>query len=114
MPRWQRIHLSLCAFLCAYALVYAAVDYLRLPRLVYVPHARAFRFHDAPPGALEMAYFGMWLWALLAGVAAGGAVYLALGRKKTPVSSRGLGLGVAWSVTALVLAGAFYTWHNWP
>jgi hypothetical protein len=98
----------------AYALAYTMVTYLRLPRLVYLPHARAFTFHAEPAGPLEMGYVGMWLWALLAGLAAGGIAWALLGRRRAEASPRALGLGVAWSMTAILIAGAFYTWHNWP
>jgi hypothetical protein len=114
MPRWQRAHLAACAFVIAYALCYVGVDYLGLPRLVYLPHARGFVLSSSPPGPLEMGYVGLWSWALGAGLLAGGLLWLALGRRQSAVGSRALGLGTAWTVTAVLVAGTYYTWHNWP
>jgi hypothetical protein len=114
MPRWQRAHLSAGAFLIAYALTYVAVDYLRLPRLVYLPHARAFELRTSPAGPLEMGYIGAWLLALATGALLALVLWFALGRRRAPVGPRALGLITAWSLTAVAIAGAYYTWHNWP
>jgi len=94
--------------------MYVAVDYLHLPRLVYLPHARAFTVTSAPPSPLEMGYIGIWLWSMAAGLASALAAWLLLGRRRTPASDPTLGLTTAWTITALLLAAAYYTWHNWP
>ena len=114
IPRWQRAHLTACAFLITYALTYVAVDYLGLPRPVYQPHLRRFVVTSNRPGPLEMGYVGGWAWALGLALVVAGVLALALGRRRAPVGSRALGLATAWAITALLVAGAYYTWHNWP
>ena len=114
MPRWHRAYLVACAFVTAYALGYAAADYLRLPRLTYHQHARLLRW-EAPGGAsIPSGYLGLWLWALAAGLAAAALAWAAGRLRRAPLSPRALALGAAWSLTAAALAGAYRAWHNWP
>jgi hypothetical protein len=40
--------------------------------------------------------------------------FAALRWRRSALSERTLGLWLAWTVTAVVIAVAYYTWHNWP
>lgn len=114
MPRWQRAWIAACAGVAAWCLTYLAVDYLRLPRLFYYQHARVWRLEARPAGPLPSGYVGLWAWAAVAGVAVAAAAWLASGWRRRPLGERTLGLAAAWAFTAFGLAGAYYSWHNWP
>jgi hypothetical protein len=108
---WQRGTAAACAGTIAFCLAYVAVDYLKLPRLVYEPVTRELSM-GLPEGPVAMAYVGLWLWASLAGFAVAGVTWLALGARK--VGDGALALLTAWAATAFVVAGAYHAWHNWP
>jgi hypothetical protein len=112
MPRWQRLTLSSCAALVAYMLVYVGVDYARLPRLTHFQLEHRFRVGVHP--GLPSGYVGYWSWALAAGLVAGGLAWVALGLRRVPAGERTVGLALAWTVTATLLAIGYYTWNNWP
>jgi hypothetical protein len=113
LPGWQRVQLAACAGVIAYMLAYVATDYAALPHLYYRPHQRDWQLAGRLSG-LPAGYVGLWLWATLAGLAAGGLTHVGLRWRRAPVSDRALALWLAWTVTAVVLALAYYTWHNWP
>jgi glycerol uptake facilitator-like aquaporin len=114
MARWQRVFLAACGGVIAYTLAYVIVDYARLPRLVYFQHERELQLRTRVSDPLPSAYVGMWLWALLAGVVVAAAIWIATRWRRREASQRTLGLMMAWSITSLALAGAYYTWNNWP
>ncbi len=113
MPRWQRVYLAACAAVIAHALAYAAVDYGKLPHLAYFQLERRLELVRTAPG-LPSGYIGLWLWALAAGALAAAATWLATRLRRSPVSTRALGLAAAWAGTALVLAAGWVVWSNWP
>jgi hypothetical protein len=113
MPRWQRIFLASCVANIGFALGYVGADYLRIPRLYYFPHQRAWQLIE-PIGGVPMGYVGLWIWALVVASVAGALTWVALGAKKAPATARALQLFGAWTGTATALALAYFTWNNWP
>ncbi|HKA86996.1 MAG TPA: hypothetical protein VKE22_04985 [Haliangiales bacterium] len=113
MPRWQRVYLTACAGLLAFALGYTLTDYARIPHLFYVPAERAFRLAGNVPGA-ALGYLGQWLWGALAAAAAAAATWVVAGRVRREASGRALGLAFAWAATAIVFAAGYFVWNNWP
>lgn len=114
MPRWQRVYVAWCSAVAAYSVAYAAVDFLRLPRVYHFQIERTFRITNQPGGPLPSGYVGLWLWAIVAGAAVGLLAWAVTWRSTRPLGPRGLGLAAAWALTAVALAGAYYTWNNWP
>jgi hypothetical protein len=104
-----------CAAAIAFTLTYALVDYARLPRLWHDQVARQLRWDTEAGGPQPAGYAGMWLWALAAAALAAGLAWAVLRlRGARPVSPPALGLWVAWTMTAFVLVGAYFTWNLWP
>lgn len=99
------------AALIGFALAYALPIYGRLPLVQYDPVAR--RLFVAPPvPGLPLVYYGLLVWGL-AGAAVAALLAAIVQRSKSP--SRGaLELLAAWTFTALLLVGAYFTWNNWP
>ena len=112
MTRWQRAYLiATCAIIGA-AFAYAACDWGHWPKLQYFPLQERASF--APGPGIAMAYPGIVLWGLGGGVT-GALVGVVLGRLVPRAwSPRTLHLFGAWSITAIVLAGMYYTWNTWP
>lgn len=114
MPTWQRTYVAVCAGVVAFCLIYVAVDYAHLPHLFYYQLERVWRFEARGQGSLPSGYVGLWAWALVAGVAAA-VVAAALTRlRPRPLGEGALTLALAWAGTAFVIAGAYFTWNNWP
>jgi hypothetical protein len=111
MPRWQRVSLTACAAVIAYALTYAGADYAKVPRLFHHQVEHELRLESLGPG-LASGYLGLWLWALGAAVVVAAATWLVAGRRKTPVSARTLTLAAAWAGTAVAIAIGYYVWSN--
>ena len=113
MPRWQRVYLTSCAAVIAYALAYVGVDYGQVPRPYHFQLEHRFvlgvRIQGLPSG-----YVGQWLWALAAALLVAAATWLVAGRRRAPVSDRALGLAAAWAGTAFAIAVGYFTWNNWP
>ena len=113
MPRWQRAYvIAVCAVIGG-AFAYAACDWGQWPRLTYLP-LRGELTMQPPPGALSITYLGVVAWGV-GGAAAGalvGAGLCAIARRAWP--DRALRLFGAWAITALLLAGSYYTWSLWP
>ena len=112
-PRWQRVTLATCAAVIAYLLAYIGTDYARLPRLTYDQLRHEWRL-AAPAGGLPSGYVGQWTWALVAGGLGFAVAYGALRWRRAPLSERALGLALAWTATAVLLALGYFTWMNWP
>ena len=113
MPRWQRAFIIATCALIGGAFAYAACDWGHWPKLTYLPVARQLTMHP-PTGALAMVYVGMVAWGL-GGAAVGALIGVALcvvSRK--PWTDRVLHLFGAWAITAIVLAGCYFTWNQWP
>ena len=116
MPRWQRAFVIAACAVIGGAFAYAACDWGQWPKLAILPATGELTMHP-PAGTLAMSYLGTVAWG--AGGAATGALVGAvlclprvLGRK--PWSDRVLQLFGAWSITAVILTGAYYTWNLWP
>lgn len=113
LPRWQRAYvIAMCAVIGA-ALAYAASNWAHWPTLTYLPVQGEWTMHR-PPGAIAMNYLGVVAWGV-GGAATGtlvGAAVCAVAKK--PLSERIVMLLGAWAITAIVLAGAYFTWSVWP
>ena len=113
MPRWQRAYILATCALIGGAFAYAACDWGRWPVLAYLPLAETTTL-SPPPGAIAITYLGVVAWGL-GGLAVGalvGAGVCAIARKPWP--DRMLQLFGAWAITAILLAGSYYTWNLWP
>ncbi|MFT3699354.1 MAG: hypothetical protein QM831_39770 [Kofleriaceae bacterium] len=110
MPRWQRVFVIASFALIGAAFAYAACDWGQWPRITYLPVAGQLTM-KAPPGAIAMMYFGIIAWGL-GGMVTGalvGAIACRVWNK--PLPDRALQLAGAWAITAIVLAGSYYTWR---
>lgn len=113
MPAWQRAYIIATCAIIGGAFAYAANDWGHWPKLIYRPLTGDLAM-SAPPGAITIGYFGIIAWGL-GGAAVGslvGAMLCAIVKKPWP--DRVLHLFGAWSITAIVLAGSYYTWNLWP
>jgi hypothetical protein len=113
MPRWQRTTFAACAGIIAYALVYAGVDYGKVPHLYHDQLGHRWLL-AAQMSGLPSGYPGLVLWAVLAGLAAAGAAWLITGRRREAASARAVGLAAAWAGTAVAIALGYFAWNNWP
>lgn len=109
----ERVYFMSAAALIGYSLCYALPIYARLPRSIYDPVARRWQWaHNLGP--IPMGYLGQVLWGI------GGASIAALiagaiaSRMTRAPSDRAFGLWAAWSLTAVLLVAAYFTWNNWP
>jgi hypothetical protein len=113
MPRVQRLFVSACAFVTAFALGYVGVDYGKVPHPTYDPLAHGWRLAGRTSG-VPMGYYGLWLYALIAALIVGGAVWLWTGRRSAPARDGTLALLAAWAGTAWAIAAGYFAWMNWP
>ncbi len=112
MPRAYRGYvIAMCAIIGG-SLAYAACDWGRWPRLTYLPLTGELTL--APTTALSITYIGTVAWGLGGGVvgAAAGAVLCWMAPRMWP--QRALQLFGAWAITAILLAGGYFTWSLWP
>lgn len=113
MPRAQRAFVIATCALIGAAFGYAACDWGQWPRLTYLPITGELVLR-APPGSLVMMYFGIIAWGV-GGAACGaiaGVAICSIYRK--PLPEQALQLAGAWAITAILLAGSYYTWSLWP
>lgn len=113
MPRWQRVYLAACAFVIGYALAYALAQWSRWPRLTYFPLERGWALSSGPASPLPMGYVGLVLWGLGGGVVLAAVAWIA-GARLPRLGDRALRLIAAWTLSAFLVAGAFFTWNLWP
>lgn len=113
MPRSQRAFVIAACAVIGGAFAYAACDWGQWPKLAYLPITGGVTMH-APAGALAITYLGNVAWGT--GGAACGAVVGALvcAMVRRPWPDRALQLVGAWAITAILLAGSYYTWSLWP
>lgn len=112
MPRAQRAYvIAMCAIIGG-AFAYAACEWSDWPRLRYLPlHERVTL--DAP-AEVSVIYLGIVAWGL-GGMVAGALLGAAACRiAPRPWQDRVLHLFGAWAITALLLAGGYFTWGLWP
>jgi hypothetical protein len=113
MPRWQRAYVIATCAVIGGAFAYAACDWGQWPRLAYLPTREMFTF-SPPANAIMMLYPGLVAWGfggMLTGALVGAGLCTAF---KRSWSDRVLQLFGGWAITAIVLAGAYYTWGSWP
>jgi hypothetical protein len=107
----DRTTLAVAAGVTAFAIVYLCAAFLEWPLLTYFPERGAWRFvAHAPPQAIP--YYGLVLWGLLAGVDVGTVVYVGAGVvARRPLSRRLGALWTGWTLVALILAAAYFTFR---
>ncbi|MBS1119830.1 MAG: hypothetical protein H6Q90_2058 [Deltaproteobacteria bacterium] len=113
MPRSQRAYvIAMCAIIGG-AFAYAACDWGRWPRLLYLPLTQRVTF-EAGSTSLSVIYYGTVAWGI-GGALCGSLVGAMLTRiVPRPWPDRAIHLFGAWALTAIVLAGGYYTWSLWP
>lgn len=114
-PRMSRGHRAYVIAMCAIiggAFAYAAVDWGHWPHLIYLPLSE--QIVTQPTSAVSIHYFGFVAWGV-GGACTGallGAVLCRVVPRPWPIAIYRL-FG-AWAITALLLAGSYYTWSLWP
>lgn len=112
MPRAQRAYVIAMCALIGGAFAYAACEWGLWPRLTYFPLREELALEAAP--GISMAYPGIVAWGL-GGIATGALVGALLCRiVPRPWPERVLHLFGAWAITAILLAGSYFTWALWP
>lgn len=113
MPRAQRAFLIATCAIIGGAFAYAACEWGQWPRLRYLPLQGDLTF-EAGGSNTAMVYWGILLWGF--GGIACGALVGALLVKIFPRAwtDRTLHLFGAWAITAILLAGGYFTWALWP
>jgi hypothetical protein len=115
MDAMSRSHRAYVIALCAIiggAFAYAACDWGQWPHLIYLPLSG--RVVTSAGSAVAIHYVGLVAWG--AGGACTGAIVGALACRLVPRrwSPRAYRLFGAWALTAIVLAGSYFTWSLWP
>jgi hypothetical protein len=112
MSRGQRAYvIAMCAIIGG-AFAYAAVDWGHWPHLIYLPLSG--ELVTAPTTAVSIHYVGFVLWGI-GGACSGALVGVALCRlTRRPWPAHVYQLFGAWAITAILLAGSYYTWGLWP
>lgn len=108
----HRAHvIAMCAIIGG-AFAYAACDWGHWPHLIYLPLQGRLVLEAG--AALAIHYLGMVAWGL--GGACTGAVVGALLCRiaPRPWPARVYRLFGAWAITAILLAGGYFTWSLWP
>lgn len=112
MSRAHRAHvIAMCAIIGG-AFAYAACDWGGWPHLIYLPLSD--RLVLEPTTAIAIHYVGMVAWGAggaCVGAVIGGILCRAVPRTWPP---RVYQLFGAWAITAIVLAGGYFTWSLWP
>jgi hypothetical protein len=113
MPLAQRAYVIATCAIIGGAFAYAAAAWGEWPRLHYLPLSRELTFSSSVPPT-SIVYPGLVLWGL--GGTACGALAGAILVRIFPRSwaDRTFHLFGAWAITAVVLAGSYYTWSLWP
>lgn len=113
MPRAQRAFLIATCAIIGGAFAYAASEWGQWPRLCYLPLTGDWTFSPGRSNT-AMVYPGLVLWGF-GGAACGALVGAALVRMIPRVwTDRTLHLFGAWAITAILLAGGYFTWALWP
>ena len=112
MPRHQRAYvIAMCAIIGA-SFAYAANVWGQWPRLTYRVLHGDVTFERSSSITIE--FLGIVLWGI--GGLVMGALVGALLSKIFPRTWSDLVLRLfgAWAITAILLAGAYFTWSLWP
>lgn len=112
MPRDQRAYVIAMSAIIGAAFAYAACEWGSWPKLTYLPLRGEITLGGTPGVAIT--YLGLVAWGLggLASGAVAGALLCRLVPR--PWSERALHLFGAWAISALLLAGGYFTWGLWP
>ena len=112
MPREQRAYvIAMCAIIGG-AFAYAACEWGDWPRLLYLPLQGDFTLERSP--AITIFYLGVVLWGI-GGFVCGALVGAVLSKIfPRPWPDHVLRLFGAWAITAILLAGSYFTWSLWP
>jgi hypothetical protein len=108
-----RAYFIACAALIGFTLLYTLPVYAQLPRTFYDPVARRWQW-AANLGPIPMGYVGQIIWGVAGALVAGGVAGLIVSRLRREPSERAYGLWAAWTLTAIAIVGAYFTWNNWP
>ena len=114
VPRWQRTYLIACCAVIGFAVASSLSEYAQWPRVVIAPVAGEARLDRPPIARLELGYVGLVLWGAGGAVVGGGAAALLAALRPRPLNDRALRILGGWALTAVALAGAFFTWSLWP
>ena len=112
MARGARAYVIAMCALIGGAFAYAACDWGRWPRLQYLPLTGEITL--ARTAAITITYLGVIAWGIggaLCGAVVGAVVCRVAPR---PWPDRAYQLFGAWAITAILLAGGYYTWSLWP
>jgi len=112
MTRAHRAYvIAMCAIIGG-AFAYAACDWGHWPHLTYLPLQA--RLVTAPTTAVAIHYVGLVVWGI-GGTCAGALVGVVLcSVVRRPWSAQSYRLFGAWAITAILLAGSYFTWSLWP
>jgi hypothetical protein len=102
-----------CAALLGFALGYALPIYAHLPKPFYDPVARRW-IMAVSLGPIPMGYVGQIVWGGGAALVASAIAWMTLSRSSREPSDSTYGLFAAWTLTALGIVAAYFTWNNWP
>jgi hypothetical protein len=94
------------------AFAYAACAWGRWPHLAYTPMSETLSFGRS--NAITIHYFGILLWGLGGAVCGAGVGALLCRVAPRAWPERVLHLFGAWAITAILLAGGYFTWTLWP
>jgi hypothetical protein len=112
MSRAHRAYvIAMCAIIGG-AFAYAACDWGHWPHLIYLPLSG--RIVLEPSTAIAIHYLGLAAWGaggFCTGALVGASLCRATPRTWPPHVYRLFG---AWAITAIVLAGGYFTWSLWP
>lgn len=112
MPRQQRAYVIAMTAIIGGAFAYAACEWGRWPRLTYLPLKGELTFGSTP--SIAMVYLGIVAWGI-GGLVCGALVGALLTKIfPRPWSDLVLRLFGAWAITAILLAGGYFTWSLWP
>lgn len=106
-------YFAICAAMIGFVFCYALPIYAKLTRPFYDPTARRWFIADhAPP--IPMGYYGMLLWGVCGAIVCGAIAYFISSRLRRAPGERAFSLAAAWSLTAIAIVAAYFTWNNWP
>ncbi|HEX3759361.1 MAG TPA: hypothetical protein VHW23_11675 [Kofleriaceae bacterium] len=115
MTPMSRAHRAYVIAMCAIiggAFAYAACDWGHWPHLIYLPLEERFAIGSGPSPAIH--YLGLVAWGT-GGACAGAVVGAVLCRvRPAPWPAAVYRLFGAWAITAILLAGSYFTWNLWP
>jgi hypothetical protein len=112
MSRAHRAYVIAMSGVIGGAFAYAACDWGQWRHLIYLPLSGELVMRPSP--AVSIHYIGIVAWGI-GGAATGALVGAALCTAvRRPWSAQAYRLFGAWAITALLLAGGYYTWNLWP